>query len=552
MEKQDDISEEIQNCNFPASLGSYKDSRSNIANMYNVKKFKSRHQHHCDIIIIYPNNIYTTLHFLTPQTFKNMHVITKNNYHWEANTEFRPNIDNFQINNVYVFVRNFDVKDILKESSIINTNPPDKETFSSDTRTGKRHKITDNRSKRNTDALQGKHFRIGIFDLKPQYFTHGRKTLGTAYNIVYYASIKYNFTFEISIAGTSVIKLDDGTFSGFEFDLVYNRSDMLFLYTASFLQHEKVDSTSYFSTASIIFLTSLPTVDTDWRAIIYPLKGSTWAAILGCALAVCCVLSLKLALASIRMHCMNSMSISLNIVFRSLLGQSTTLPKGVKGLALIWIMSCFIFVNYYTSNLLSYLTYPAAENIPQDFSGLAQRSDYRINAIDLPGGPMEQFFSKTTNVEMANIRNRYILYPNWLQCVLDGVTKNKQVCVGWDFIVEGFVHMNATISKLFYPAFKSRSTPITVLTNAILQKNSPYLEGMNEIMCWFRDTGHYFHWRKETEVFIKQVGKSWLQTQQHTQIYKDLHSKFLKLNEINVKAFTMDNLIAPFGGLIYG
>ncbi|CAG7819207.1 unnamed protein product [Allacma fusca] len=165
---------------------------------------------------------------------------------------------------------------------------------------------------------------------------------------------------------------------------------------------------------------------------------------------------------------------------------------------------------------------------------------------------MEQFFMQTPNADIINVRERYHLNPNWIQCVLDGVSKSKEVCIGWDFVIESLAQLNATVNKQFYSAFKSRKTPKTVLTNTMFQKNSPYFEGMNNIQYWLRDTGHEFHWQKETEVIFKNVGKSWMQTQNHTQIYEDLFRKFLKSNENGVTAFTIQNLIAPFVALLVG
>ena len=43
-----------------------------------------------------------------------------------------------------------------------------------------------------------------------------------------------------------------------------------------------------------------------------------------------------------------------------------------------WCLTCVIFVNSYTGNLISYLTVPALESVPNSFEELAARKDLSL------------------------------------------------------------------------------------------------------------------------------------------------------------------------------
>ncbi|CAG7724246.1 unnamed protein product, partial [Allacma fusca] len=339
------VRRELEQIETPTTVASLKVFKELLEKESNLEKVTSRHEQHCDTIILYPHACNATLGILKPQTFQNMHVIVVKNYNWESENEFRPYIEQFQAEHTYIFVRDFDPEDMAKTSTVQNT-ISDEDTFiefSSETHLANNYK-KQSRLEASMDKLREKHFRVQMYDFKSHYFSYEGTKVGLGYNIINSASLKYNFTYELGLAGVSLTKLDDGTFTGFEFDLIYDRADILLLYTTSFLQNSKVVATSYFSAASVIFLTSIPSVIIDWQAIIYPLQGSTWAAIILCGLGVWAVLYLRLKFAPKRTH-QHPLSTSFDIAFHSLLGQSLTVPNGVE-----------------------------AEDIPEDFSGLAQRT----------------------------------------------------------------------------------------------------------------------------------------------------------------------------------
>lgn len=106
------------------------------------------------------------------------------------------------------------------------------------------------------------------------------------------------------------------------------------------------------------------------------------------------------------------MSSAMIIVLGPLLSQVVTIPATVRAPAMVWIFGNMLIVNYFTSNLLSHITFPVADPIPRNFEALSARDDYVIEALASRGDIAEALFNRAKLPAYTKIRDRYKLTTN--------------------------------------------------------------------------------------------------------------------------------------------
>ena len=69
----------------------------------------------------------------------------------------------------------------------------------------------------------------------------------------------------------------DGTCSGLECDVIHDRVDMQFFYSAVFVASKSnlVETTTWYGMGSITFPTKLPKVNVEWTAVLYAFELGT-------------------------------------------------------------------------------------------------------------------------------------------------------------------------------------------------------------------------------------------------------------------------------------
>ena len=487
-----------------------------------------RYQLGCEFVLIYHfSNVEAIQPLINLSSMRNAHIFSSASEDQSVRT-----YESESVNIITVPLQNSQNFDILHELGKVKRKTP----------------------KSRGDPLRNRFLRVSFYELKPHYYHAKNKTVGIAYDMIQAASEHYNFTYNITLDPAIVTTDPDGKLRGMENEVIHGRIDMNFLYAPTFLPPgANVEASTYYSPASIVFLAQLPQRKTKWTAILYAFELDSWLV----TLCTCCAFAVAVFATIKRSHteCKNAAASSFFIVFNGLLGQEIHfIPLSARSLTILWLFMSFVLTNYYCSNLLSLLTYPEVDPVPRDMVELALREDYKIVGIDLPGGSMEQYFNQSTSWELVKIWKQASFLP-MVKCVTEAVVTPKQVCLGWDFMTEGFLQTNATVNEFFYPALKSRNPPLTVLTCGVLQKNSPYTDGINEVVGWCRDTGLYYKWLYESERLTKLVGKSWLMSagQRGSEITRELISMFRgNFNEGEPEPFRLVNLTAPFVQLAVG
>ena len=80
------------------------------------------------------------------------------------------------------------------------------------------------------------------------------------------------------------------------------------------------------------------------------------------------------------------------------------------------------------------------EDVPRDFEALADRPDYTIYVMDVPGGVVEVFFETTRLPSCVNIQQRYKPIKDFSKCIIKAGTEPKTACIGVTFMLLPLVH----------------------------------------------------------------------------------------------------------------
>ena len=378
-------------------------------------------------------------------------------------------------------------------------------------------------------ALQN-HFRVGVHHYNPQYFWTGEsEEAGTAYEFMKSLSKLYNFTFSITLIPHTLSTLEDGSLSGWENEVASGRIDADVFYSANYITHRPdLEASTFIWSNSVIFIAKHPEYTTKWTTIMHSLQPTTWAMFAVVTILFAITTSLKLHCPTTSASITRNLSFAVAMVYKSLVGQSIVqkIPDRIRNLLSIWLLSSMIITMYFSSNLLSLLTFPVpSSDVPRDMVSLS-KSGYKIYVMDMPGGPIEDSFNKTTNPDMANIWKRATLTPV-MNCMMKSITMAETACIGFDIFLDPLLQANATINEQFYPAVRSQNSALdAIMSNVVVRRNSAYADAFNDAVGWVRDTGLYLGWMHKIDRITTSMGRAWLTSpaQRESNLYKELEA----------------------------
>ena len=407
-------------------------------------------------------------------------------------------------------------------------------------------------------SLRYQNFIVGLHEINPHHFKIGSTMYGTGYDLTIALSKQFNYTYSFSLVPHEVIEQENGIVRGWENEVANGHIDVDAFFVPNYVAHRpNLEYTTPSWKTSIIFLAKVPGHRTKWMTILGVLLPETWLALAAVTVvfSTAAYAKLKIAAPFYGEKKMDGPRVILALVYRSLISQGTgIIPKSTRGLALVWMFSCLVMTNYFCSNLLSLLTSPIAdEKVPTDMPELAKRDDYTVFAMDHPGGPLEDYFNRSTTPHLVSIWKRTKLLPVPV-CILTAITTPKTVCLGWDFIFEGILQANATINEQFNSAVNQDAGILTVYHSIILRKNTPYADAFNAAVGWFRDTGIYLGWLKQMAAITEQYGREWLTSpeQRNSSLFQVLDAAYRNSIQTQARPLELSYMIASFVILLFG
>ena len=401
--------------------------------------------------------------------------------------------------------------------------------------------------------LNGQRIRVAIFVVEPYIILEGGKPVGGYfYNIIKESSKFYNYTAEVDHPPfKGIVQLPNKTWIGQIGQVVSGEKDLLLGSGHTYDRNAYLDFSSYVDYAGLYFVTSFPNRKVEWAAVLFIFQPSVWITLL----AVCVILTVLFYLFIVLKAPYLTQKIyhSLDITFRPLLEMETTgLPNlvEVQWLAIWWMFSCLLLLNYYKMDFLAYVTFPQEEQTPRTFHELAHRHDYTIKLFFI-NGAASAFFNRTTNPVYSSIRSRFLRERNKVACLSSAAFSPKTACIVWDMINEVHTAKNLSLNAGFLPYETSRDASLTVAMSLALTKDSKYSESMNKIGGFLRDTGHIQKWKSEAYEIRRKEGRAWL-LQSEGSIYFALKNLMSKRMSAGFKELEFENVMIGFLQVFFG
>ncbi|CAG7832885.1 unnamed protein product [Allacma fusca] len=376
--------------------------------------------------------------------------------------------------------------------------------------------------------------------------------MGMTYDFIRTVSEIYNVSNVLDISLTKIGKSRNGSWEGFMGDLVTGKKDRLAGIGGIYSRFEVLDFSSTGAFTAVSFFVSHPKTSVKWQAIVFRFDTTVWILIFIFLIALIPLfyIHLKLKRCNDR-EPSDKMFLAVVIPFSTLIESCPSIPNRARILTVVTLFYALIVGQFYSSNLISFLTFPEPEVVPQSFEDLSNRKDYIIYTIHVTGGTIEVFFNETKIETFKTIRERMINQKDFLKCAESVIFSPKTVCIGWPLAMDSIIAKNLTIHFTFNPLRTTDSiSSFPVILG--LQKNSKHFESVNSIVGWASDTGHFTKWRELTMNNLKYAGSQWVKERRNGNLYQGLEKLGQEFHHLSTKPFGMENVVLCFTTAIVG
>ena len=395
------------------------------------------------------------------------------------------------------------------------------------------------------------HLRIAAFISEPFVVVddHGRPSSGMSVELFKAASAALNFTYEIVPFPRKYFKWPNGTWRGIIGALIEDRVDFISGSTAA--TSERLKLLTYGTHGfyyELTFITRQPGRSRPRNAFIHPFSPQVWT----CLLILMGCLTLNLILISRSYGLQNAMLAPPTIVLAMLLAQSTRTSRPLRLPLTFWLIGGVLIVNYYCSNLLSHITLPRLDKVPRTFESLAQRMDFTIEMIHVPGITAHVFFNKTSIPAVVSIRQRYSLTFDFVGCVVRAGTEALTACIGGTDNLLPIIHRKLKLRQEFKAILFAEEAAKLTFLHSVLPKNSKYLDAVNFITGGTRDSGLVSKWFANVLDSYEILGREWLRGENGTEVARKLEFVADSMVDTTAKPFGLRHLNMGFGLLLIG
>ena len=322
----------------------------------------------------------------------------------------------------------------------------------------------------------------------PPFITFDQQGVANGGNIflfLYYVSLQYNVSVVWDHSARRSGVYVDGQWTGLTGMLHYRHAD-LGIPMGNIPQRFEILDFLQTHTSGIIFVTRPPRTHVKWQAIVYPLAPSCWAAFFLTYFAVSAVFFLILKVSNERNPWYQTLFIPYHFTISQ--GFDIQIPAAAKTLVAFCMFFIFVVVTGYTSDLVSYFSFPEPDVIPRKFDALDKRRDYKVVFHNNKGTAL-QYFSSAHPGPVKRVRRRFEMEEDVAKCVQEALLGKKTVCVDWDLKIRSADAGNLTLPRVF-KSMLVESKPVVILPLGIVfPKNSIYTGTFAFIGKYYRDMG---------------------------------------------------------------
>lgn len=269
----------------------------------------------------------------------------------------------------------------------------------------------------------------------------------TKYSVEYLSS-KYNFTpiFVPSSTRDFGKKLANGSWTGVIGDISSGRAQIGCLLSQSFQRIQEVSFSFPVLYMGITFATGLPGQEYTWKSIYKPLHISVWLSIGASALFLMCVLK-QLTNCYKKLEKVNKkQSQSKGFYLFSALLEQDGFPEpgnnhGIRIILAFWMLFSIVLGTAYRSKLVSLISFPVLEMLPDTFEQLADFSakGFPVTLNDA-GGSSLLYFKTSNNTALKTLVKHMDVKKNQKECIDHVVGSNSQhVCIMYNVIAENII-----------------------------------------------------------------------------------------------------------------
>ena len=390
--------------------------------------------------------------------------------------------------------------------------------------------------------LRNQHVRL-YFPRIPPYFvatSEGKGMLGVCVESIFTTSELFNFTYDYEVV--------TGGYGTVIRDLQAEKIDFVLSgLPPSTKLYGVIGYGTFGFQNDMTFVTGQPSIDLDWASFIHPFSLTVWILLLAILFALASVFAIMYAVTGVP-HPLTEACLT---ALAPLLSQSIRVHASAARLVILWLFVSMSIESHYSSDLLSYITHPSYENIPEDFHELANRNDYALEMINIPNAPFVTYFETSSNPTVSTIRRRYNLNLNHNECVIRAATETKTACIGPSGLLFPIINHRLSLHSQFEPLIISQKPITRFFINSILQRDSRYLDAVDFIVGWGRDTGLIWKWKDNVYNYYRKLSLPWLNNEGF-RVKAKLEAVARRLSHSHVHSFGTGHLYMAFGVLAVG
>ncbi|CAG7731579.1 unnamed protein product [Allacma fusca] len=410
-----------------------------------------------------------------------------------------------------------------------------------------------------TDILKNRHLRATGFNLKNLIIrdSKGDPIGGMAYNLIKSVATNYNSSFHYHYNSWRNLRQNlDGTWNGFLGELINNTEDFGCWLGSTYYRHPYLDFTTHVKDSPFVFFSSLPKSQLKWYGILSVFDGFSW---------LCIILSVLISIPVFYGYfCLKStgtvtspLYVATMLPTCAILQVARNIPRRIRHLSGLFLFYSIVINICFNSNLISVLTIPDVDVLPETPEELATTLDIKIKYVQLAGTISDVLFENSLSPTVLSIKRRmeFVKPGEMMQAMVETITRPKIVLFNYEELGRIHVAENATLKSNFSP-FKISRVPITdIQVSIVLRKYSKFTEALSVNMGRLQNTGHLKKWFEDILDISRKLGISrWKQVQLQggNEAYEKLAiiSKDFMLQD--VKPLTVFHFVLMFSCLICG
>ena len=414
-------------------------------------------------------------------------------------------------------------------------------------------------------VLRNRHMVVQSYPIRLQIIrdASGKVVGGIAYNLVQTLAEHFNFTFDYHLDGwQNVGQMPNGSWHGFIGSVINHRADLILWLGPTYGRYPYLDVTSPIVNLETGIITPWPRAQVQWEAMFYTFTPQVWGYI---GLTSICIVPIFYGYFVLQNRRQirpvdSPLYKAIMVSFASLLSMATKLPRFGRLLTCTFLFYCLILRQYLDSVLVSYITLPELELIPESWEDLARMKNYRIEFVRYVGSYSDVFFQESNDTSVRSIAKRMInIGPGRpvARALLKTALDRDTVVVDYVMGSYGDISQNLTIFPGVHPV-KIKSIIVGVYVCVGLRKYSMYTDEISQGVGLLQSTGHMQKWTQDVMNLARMSGKVWLDQlrEEGSSFYQKLKDATDIVFDAGVKPFKPEHFILCFwtwiGGLSLG